>query len=174
MKKIFLVIVTVILIAALSIPAFADTTFEYKLQDGGRTAKVILITTTESEVVVPKTTEEGIPVVSIGSGAFAGCDLNLESVIFASSVSAISNDAFRQEAEITIKGVEGSYAEKFAESNGMKFETITYDNVSINETIPAAVINAGIDETPVEDTSTLNFPVHVHEWKVVGKEYVGR
>ena len=62
---------------------------------------------------------------SIGDVAFYGCT-NLESVFMPESVSSIGNRAFEQCSEnLVIYGKTGSYAEKYAEENNIKFEPET-------------------------------------------------
>ena len=58
---------------------------------------------------------------SIGSRAFAG-NASLVRVHIPASVTSIAGDAFDGCAKLTISGEEGSYAQTFAEQNGIPFK----------------------------------------------------
>ncbi|MFQ9516013.1 MAG: leucine-rich repeat domain-containing protein [Eubacterium sp.] len=64
--------------------------------------------------VVPDSVSE------IGSGTFASCDY-LEEIVIGSSVASIDESAFQESPNVVIKGVKGSYAEKFAKDQGIQF-----------------------------------------------------
>ena len=67
------------------------------------------------ERLVSVTIPDGVK--SIGERAFEGCE-SLEDIIIPESVKRIGGDAF---ANLTIHAPEGSYAEKYAEKNDIKF-----------------------------------------------------
>ncbi len=73
-------------------------------------------------------------VTSIGVLAFDGCR-NLTSIVIPGSVTSIGNRAFLNTPNVTIYGVAGSYAQTYAEKNGITFKDISgfgsvniYDN----------------------------------------------
>ena len=70
-----------------------------------------------TELIVP----EGV--TSIGGSAFNGCS-NLSIVTLPSSMQEISKDAFEYCHELLIKAPAGSYAQKYAEEHGYKFEAV--------------------------------------------------
>lgn len=63
-------------------------------------------------------------VASIGSSAFSSCD-NLKSVIIPASVVGIEQDAFDSYYSPTLYCAKGSYAETFAQKNGITVKDIT-------------------------------------------------
>lgn len=81
-------------------------------------------------VKLPKTLK------AIGDNAFLGCT-NLNSVYIPANVTYIGSNAFSGCTDLTIYGTKGSYAERYAKENGIKFigENIIcvgdYDNDSI-------------------------------------------
>ncbi|MBR6443529.1 MAG: leucine-rich repeat protein, partial [Clostridia bacterium] len=58
-----------------------------------------------------------------GGSAFNGCS-NLSIVTLPSSMQEISKDAFEYCHELLIKAPAGSYAQKYAEEHGYKFEAV--------------------------------------------------
>jgi len=73
-------------------------------------------------------------VQSLGHSSFASCSA-LERIWIPASVTTIENDAFQNHlAEFTIHGEEGSYAQTYAESNGIPFSTdsITADLTTLS------------------------------------------
>ncbi len=76
-------------------------------------------------------------VMQIESGAFLGCE-QLVSITIPGSVSYISTDAFYNCYNLTIKGVSGSYAEKFAKENKLPFD---------NSLAPLSEILVRVDDT---------------------------
>ena len=65
-----------------------------------------------------------ITLTEIGAGAFAE-DAQLKEITIPRSVNAISSDAFSYYSNLTIYGVEGTYAETFAKENGATFVAIS-------------------------------------------------
>lgn len=59
-------------------------------------------------------------VTSIGSEAMGGCD-KLEYVYIPTSVTSIADDAFAGSEDVVINCKKGSYAEKYAEKNGIEY-----------------------------------------------------
>lgn len=72
--------------------------------------------------------------VDIGEKAFAGCN-SLESITIPASVSIIDRAAFDDCDNVVIRGMAGSYAERFAEGVGIPFNApiVTFDEEIINE-----------------------------------------
>lgn len=63
---------------------------------------------------------------------FANCP-KLESVYIPTSVTEISDKAFKNSSAVTIKGSYGSYAEEYAKANNIPFEGISaYDVGDVN------------------------------------------
>ena len=69
------------------------------------------------EVIISEGTEE------IMNEAFYYC-YSLEKVVVPESVTKISDNAFKGSEEVTIYGVAGSYAQEYAEKNGIPFVEI--------------------------------------------------
>ena len=70
-----------------------------------------------AELIVP----EGV--TEIDYSAFSGCD-KLWKITLPASLAEIRNDAFRYSAELLIKAPAGSYAQKYSEEHGYKFEAV--------------------------------------------------
>ena len=70
-----------------------------------------------TELIVP----EGV--TKIGYSAFSGCE-KLCIVTLPASVTMIEDDAFEYSRELLIKAPAGSYAQKFSEEHGYKFEAL--------------------------------------------------
>ena len=70
-------------------------------------------------------------VTSIGDGAFSWCE-NLATIMIPGSVTSISESAFSLCKNLTIIVPEGSYAQRYAESNGISFHAMTLKTISSN------------------------------------------
>ena len=83
--------------------------------------------TSLEEVILPNS------LTSIGVYAFDGCN-KLEKVWVPASVVTINNYAFNGCSSLTIHGVDGSYAQNFAETNSIPFstESIVYERATIS------------------------------------------
>ena len=71
-----------------------------------------------------KTVQLHEKVTAIGSEAFANCS-NLTMIYIPRSTTYIASDAFGSRTDITIIGFSGSYAETFANANGLPFIPIS-------------------------------------------------
>ena len=76
-------------------------------------------------VVIPEN------VTTIGERAFANCP-NLEDVLIPESVKVIASNAFESSPKVTIRTYQGSEAERFANSNGLKLKTIKRPLIASN------------------------------------------
>lgn len=63
-------------------------------------------------------------ITEIGDWAFGYCE-NLQSIMIPDSVTEIGTEAFHDCKKLTIYGSEGSYAKKYAEENGIPFQTVS-------------------------------------------------
>ena len=70
----------------------------------------------DTDVVIP----DGVK--RIGTGAFSGGN-SLTSIVIPDSVTSIGNDTFK-DSNVTILGVAGSYAEKYAKKKKIPFQII--------------------------------------------------
>jgi hypothetical protein len=68
-------------------------------------------------IVLPKTLKK------IGGDAFKDCKL-FESIVVPKSVKEIGKDAFSGCPKLTIRAPKGSYAEQYANENGIKYEPL--------------------------------------------------
>ena len=76
-------------------------------------------------VVIPEN------VTTIGERAFANCP-NLEDVLIPESVKVIASNAFESSPKVSVRAYQGSEAERFANSNGLKFKTIKRPQIASN------------------------------------------
>ncbi|MEE1218575.1 MAG: leucine-rich repeat protein [Ruminococcus sp.] len=100
----------------------ADTTLEgkYSIKDGTKAIADSAFLNCENvvEINVPESVER------IGNVSFKGCS-NLEKITLPVSVTDIKPNAFANDAFLTIYGYAGSFAEKYANENGIEFVDIT-------------------------------------------------
>ena len=98
-----------------------------------------------NDVVIP------YGVTSIGDGAFKNCT-SLNNIMIPQNVTAISNTAFSYPEEITVYGIEGSYAEEYANNNGMTFVPRNNKVESVDFFKKEYVVNVG---------STVKIPINI-------------
>ena len=100
----------------------ADTTLEgkYSIKDGTKAIADSAFLNCENvvEINVPESVER------IGNVSFKGCS-NLEKITLPVSVTDIKPNAFANDAFLTIYGYARSFAEKYANENGIEFVDIT-------------------------------------------------
>jgi len=108
------------------------------------------------KVVLPK------GLTTIYEDAFVNC-VELKEITIPQSVTDISNTAFSYPDEMTIKGVAGSYAEDFANENGIEFTDITApcEGLALKDFATNVTVGAGetyraeFDMFPEENTDII-------------------
>ncbi|MDD3469342.1 MAG: hypothetical protein PHE53_05100 [Thermoguttaceae bacterium] len=93
--------------------------FKYSKSDGKVTITRLKRKKIRGKVVIPSQID-GLPVVSIGYGAFGGCT-GLILVTIPSSVTSIGEDTFGESFDLAIHAPSGSYAEKYAKEGNIPF-----------------------------------------------------
>ena len=90
-------------------------------------------------------------VISIGDEAFKNCT-SLINVSIPKNVTTISSNAFSYPGDVTVYGVAGSYAEEYANDNGMTFvaQDIKVESVNVLQT-----------DFVVNDGSTIKIPIDI-------------
>ena len=101
------------------------------------------------EIVIPDT------VTAIDSLAFADCN-NLKKVVIPDSVTDIRADAFKNCPDLTIEGNSGSYAQTFAQENGITF-------VDVSPVHIISVDNYTVTLDGIEDIKEIRFALGTYE-----------
>ncbi len=107
-----------------------------------------------TSVILPHTLK------TIGDSAFRWCT-SLKNVIIPNSVTTIGKDAFQYSSKAVICGYKDSYAQKYAEANSVKFESLvsTEDEKTVafyitGETIDATeLVLEPVSDAPVNETT---------------------
>jgi len=127
-------------------------------------------------------------ITSIGNSAFANCN-NLKSVIIADNVLNIGNDNFNESEDVFFCGIDGSYAQGYAQENNIDFYNVYVNSemevgsqIQLPQIICSEIVSSAPEVVSVSSTGCLtaltkgsaiitvtindnkiNFPVEVNE-----------
>lgn len=107
-------------------------------------------------------------IASIGNTAFKDCVM-FTSITIPRATTSISTTAFSYPAKMTIYGVAGTYAETYANEQGIKFISSEVKATAANLSQSSLVLNKGTNETLVLSVTPSNFTDEV-TWKCTDAE----